>query len=92
MRKDARAAARLLKTVGNENRLMILCSLVESEQSVSQLDQPLALSQPALSQHLAVLRREKLMETRRESQTIYYSLSSDEASVLIQLLCQTYCA
>jgi len=71
---------------------MILCSLAEGEQSVSKLNQRLALSQSALSQHLAVLRREKLVETRRESQTIYYSLSSDEASALIQLLYQTYCA
>jgi DNA-binding transcriptional ArsR family regulator len=92
MRKHACDAARLMKTVGNENRLMVLCALAEGELSVSDLLERVDLSQSALSQHLAVLRREGLVSTRRESQSIYYSLSSSNAGKLIDFLYKTYCA
>ena len=92
MRQHACEAAGLLKALSNENRLILLCALAEGELSVGQLSQRVDLSQSALSQHLAVLRREGLVSTRRESQTIYYSLASTNASKLIDFLYQTYCA
>jgi DNA-binding transcriptional ArsR family regulator len=60
--------------------------------SVTQINQQLSLSQSALSQHLAILRRDQLVNTRRESQTIYYSLSSDSAKAIIATLAQHYAA
>ena len=70
---------------------MILCALAEGEHSVGQLNDRIELSQSALSQHLAVLRRDGLVETRRESQTIYYSLSEGPAAKVIDLLHDMYC-
>ncbi|RUA23255.1 ArsR family transcriptional regulator [Billgrantia gudaonensis] len=67
-------ATALLKAVANDNRLRILCLLDDTELSVTELNRRLALSQSALSQHLAILRREELVTTRRSSQTIFYSL------------------
>jgi DNA-binding transcriptional ArsR family regulator len=92
MREHAREAARLMKAVGNENRLMVLCALAEGELSVGELLEKVPLSQSALSQHLAVLRREQLVSTRRESQSIYYSLASSTAGKLVKFLYKTYCA
>lgn len=92
MRKHAIEAARLMKTVGNENRLMVLCALGEGELSVGELLERVDLSQSALSQHLAVLRREELVKTRREAQSIYYSLSSSIAGKLVEFLYNNYCA
>lgn len=91
MRKHARKAARLMKAVGNENRLIVLCALAEGELSVSEILERVNLSQSALSQHLAVLRREDLVSTRRESQSIYYSLSSSTAGQLVKFLYKAYC-
>lgn len=91
MRDNAKEATALLKALANENRLMILCYLEGKELSVSQLNESLDLSQSALSQHLAVLRRDNLVKTRRESQTIYYSLNGDQASIIISTLHQMYC-
>ena len=92
MREHACDAARLMRALGNENRLMVMCALVEGELSVSELLERVDLSQSALSQHLAVLRREALVTTRREAQSIYYSLSSSTAREMIELLYDTYCA
>lgn len=91
MRKRARNAASFLKSISNENRLMILCHLGQREMSVSELNKRFDLSQSALSQHLAVLRQDGLVATRRESQTIYYSLASDQAAKLIQFLYSEFC-
>ncbi len=91
MKQHAGEAAQLLKALANENRLMILCTLSEGEYSVGQLNERIALSQSALSQHLAVLRRDGLVVTRRESQTIYYSLAAGPAARVIALLHQIYC-
>nr|WP_233350314.1 metalloregulator ArsR/SmtB family transcription factor [Kushneria phosphatilytica] len=79
-------SASLLKAMANENRLRILCLLREGEMSVSELNTKLDLSQSALSQHLAVLRREELVNTRRASQTIYYSLRGKQAIAVIDTL------
>ncbi len=82
----------LLKTVGNRNRLIILCELLKGERSVSSLQSAIGLSQSALSQHLARLREDEIVATRRESQTIYYSLASNKVGRLIGLLYELYCA
>ena len=74
MRSHSAEAARLLKALGNEKRLMVLCLLAQGERSVGDLNARVDLSQSALSQHLAVLRNDGLVRARRETQTIYYSL------------------
>lgn len=91
MRKNAEQAVRLLKSIANENRLMIMCVLAEGECSVGELNKRIHLSQSALSQHLALLREQGLVVTRRESQVIYYSLAQSEAIELIQALHDIYC-
>ena len=91
MAQHAAKAAELLKQLSNEHRLLILCTLMQGEQSVSQLNALLPLSQSALSQHLASLRQAKLVDTRRESQNIYYRLCGDEAMQVIAVLKNIYC-
>ncbi|GHB08836.1 ArsR/SmtB family transcription factor [Salinicola rhizosphaerae] len=76
----------VLKALANESRLRILCLLMHGERSVTQINQEMSLSQSALSQHLAVLRQEQLVATRRSSQVIYYSLHGATAERLIQTL------
>jgi len=92
MKSHSQDAAKLLKALANESRLMILCSLVQSELNVSELNDRVTLSQSALSQHLAWLRRENLVRTRRDAQTIYYSLQGTKAKEVIQTLQGIYCA
>lgn len=91
MRAHAGDAARLLRTLANDQRLLVLCMLVESELSVGQINERLDLSQSALSQHLARLRAEGLVNTRRDAQTIYYSLADGPALALIGTLHAIYC-
>ena len=91
MRPHAKDAAGLMKALGNETRLVILCTLAEGEHSVGELNEMIPLSQSALSQQLARLRREGLVNTRRESQTIYYSLSPGPADRVIHVLHDIYC-
>jgi DNA-binding transcriptional ArsR family regulator len=91
MQRNACDAVNLLKGLANESRLMIMCVLSEGEVSVGQLNQRIKLSQSALSQHLAVLRDQELVQTRRESQTIYYSLADTAAMSIIELLHDVYC-
>jgi len=91
MRAHAGDAARFLKALANDNRLMILCVLAENEASVSQLNERIDLSQSALSQHLALLRRDGLVKTRRASQTIFYSLQPGPVMQFIELLHDIYC-
>ena len=86
----AEAAASLLKAMSNPHRLMILCRLGASEASVGELQVDSGLSQSALSQHLARLRKDKLVQTRRDAQTIYYSLATDEAFVVLAALARRY--
>ncbi len=92
MRDHADSAARLLKALANEKRLLILCLLAEGERSVGELNAMLDLSQSALSQHLAVLREESLVDTRREAQNIIYSIADGPALRIIQTLHGIYCA
>jgi DNA-binding transcriptional ArsR family regulator len=82
----AREAGALLKAMGNERRLLILCHLAEGEKSVGELEEMIDLSQSALSQHLARLRRDGLVQTRRKAQTIFYSIDSAAAAAVMQAL------
>lgn len=91
MQANAAEACAVLKSMANESRLMILCQLADGERSVGELLETVPLSQSALSQHLALLRREKLVETRRDAQSIFYSLSSDEVRTLIGTLYVLFC-
>ena len=91
MRVHAPDAADLMKALGNESRLMILCTLAEGERSVGDLNAMIPLSQSALSQQLARLRSRGIVTTRRESQTIYYSLADGPADRIIHLLHDIYC-
>ena len=83
-------AARLLKLLANEQRLTVLCRLSGSEMSVTELGEYVNLSQSALSQHLAKLRADGLVATRRDGQTIYYRLADPIAERLIGVLCEVY--
>lgn len=89
--EHADAAVRLLQALSNRNRLLVLCLLAEGEKSVGTLLAQVPLSQSALSQHLAVLRRDGLVATRREAQTIFYSLKDDKAARVVELLHDMYC-
>ncbi|NVK75877.1 metalloregulator ArsR/SmtB family transcription factor [Marinomonas sp. CT5] len=91
MLRQSSQAAVFLKALSNENRLMILCHLLDQELSVSALNDKLPLSQSALSQHLAVLRKDGLVSTRRESQTIFYSLGDNRVKELIKTLHSLFC-
>lgn len=92
LQANAMKASVLLKAMSNEHRLMILCELVGGEKSVGELVRLVGLSQSALSQHLARLRRDGLVKTRRDAQTIYYSVASKEAMAVLEKLYQLYCA
>ena len=91
MQQNANDSVSLLKGLANESRLMIMCVLSEGEVSVGDLNKRIKLSQSALSQHLAVLRDQGLVQTRRESQTIYYRLEDTAAMNIIELLHEVYC-
>jgi DNA-binding transcriptional ArsR family regulator len=87
----AAQAESFLKALANRHRLMILCELHKGERSVSALQEAVGLSQSSLSQHLARLREDELVNTRRSSQTIFYSLANDNVSRVIGLLYELYC-
>lgn len=91
LRENAHKASELLKAMSNEKRLMILCYLANGEKAVGEMETLVGLSQSALSQHLARLRRDGLVKTRRASQTIYYSLAGDEAQAIMETLHGIYC-
>jgi ArsR family transcriptional regulator, virulence genes transcriptional regulator len=92
MKAHAADAAELLKALGDEQRLLVLCSLAEGALTVGELNRRVALSQSALSQHLAKLREAGLVETRREAQTIHYSLASGPVTAVMSTLRDIYCA
>jgi DNA-binding transcriptional ArsR family regulator len=91
-RTAARSATKLLKAMANEHRLLILCHLLDGEKRVGEIERLTGLSQSALSQHLAKLRRQRLVATRRESQSIHYALASFEVDQMIHLLHGLFCA
>lgn len=84
-------ACGLLKAMANEWRLMILCQLTEGEKTVSELQSVLGLSQSALSQHLAILRRERIVKSRKQAQSVSYSLAGHEATKVMESLHTIFC-
>ena len=92
MLPHAEAAAGLLRALANEQRLMVLCNLADGETSVGALNDRVPLSQSALSQHLAVLRDNGIVSTRREAQVVYYSLAPGPAAQVIATLHDIFCA
>lgn len=91
MAENAKRASEFLKALAHESRLMILCILAEGEKSVSELEEILSLRQPTVSQQLARLRGDGLVATRRDGKTIYYSLASEEARVVIGAVYDVFC-
>lgn len=91
MASAAQKASELMKTLGHKDRLMVLCHLSSGEKSVGELASLLEIPQSPLSQHLARMRKEDLVVTRREAQTIYYSIASDEAAAMVTLMHDLYC-
>ena len=91
MQAQASKASGLLSAMCNETRLMLLCQLVDSERSVNELTGLLGVPQSTVSQHLALLRREGFVKSRREAQTHYYSLAGDEARAILETLQSLYC-
>jgi ArsR family transcriptional regulator, virulence genes transcriptional regulator len=92
MARHAAAATELLKALAHPARLLVMCRLVDGEASVGELQQQVGLSMSALSQHLAVLRELALVSTRRQAQTIFYSLADGPALGVMQALYDAYCA
>ena len=88
----ADAAEKLLKAMASQPRLMILCELLKGERTVTALQQAVGLSMSAISQHLARLRADELVATRRESQTIHYSIASEPAKTVIETLYGLFCS
>lgn len=91
MQAHAAQAAEFLKAIANEHRLMILCTLINGELCVSDLNTTVTLSQSALSQHLASLREAGLVTTRKKSQTVYYKIHGTNAMKIIRVLQSIYC-
>ena len=91
MAAAAQKASELAKTLGHKDRLMVLCHLTSGEKSVGELAALLEIPQSPLSQHLARMRKENLVKTRREAQTIYYSIASREAAEFVGLMHTLYC-
>lgn len=92
MRCAAESACALMKVLSNPDRLLLLCELAEGERNVGELQEALGIVQPTLSQQLAVLRDEELVETRREGKNIYYRIASPQALAVLQVLYAQYCA
>jgi DNA-binding transcriptional ArsR family regulator len=89
--RKAQEAAAILKALSNSRRILIVCALHEQERSVGELEKIVGLSQSSLSQHLARLRRDGLVLTRREAQTIYYSLNQPRTSGILEYLYAVVC-
>lgn len=92
VKAHAGGAAQLLKALANEQRLLVLCSLVDGERTVSDINDRLTLSQSALSQHLALLRDAGIVTTRREAQAVWYSLATGPAQLVMAALYEAFCA
>ncbi|EKF17361.1 ArsR/SmtB family transcription factor [Nitratireductor pacificus] len=90
--EQARKASDLLKALSHESRLLILCLLAEGEKSVSELEDIMKMPQAAVSQQLARLRFDRLVNTRREGRAIYYSIASAEVGSVIEALYDLFCA
>jgi len=91
MQASADEACKLMKVLSNSDRMMLLCEIGQGEKCVGELESALDLHQPTLSQQLTVLRKERLVKTRREGKQIYYSLASEIAISVMSLLYKHYC-
>jgi ArsR family transcriptional regulator len=91
MRRHAGKAAAMMRALSHEARLMVLCELVGGERTAGELVERSGLSQSALSQHLAKLRDEGLVTTRRDGQTIFYTLNDPNAARILGVLHELYC-
>lgn len=92
LKASADEACSLLKALANPHRLMIVCALLDGEQSVGALAEMLGVRESLASQHLGLLRREGMVAARRDGQTIYYGLRSGEARALVETLSRLFCA
>lgn len=92
MQQAAAKASRLLKALANPDRLLLLCQLTQGEHCVSEMEALVGVLQPTLSQQLGVLRQEGLVTTRREGKQIFYSIASQDALAVMQVLYQRFCA
>lgn len=91
MRGQAGEVVSLLKVIGNPDRLMLLCQMLQGEYAVGELEEMLEIHQPTLSQQLGVLRKEGLVATRRDGKYIYYTVSHPHVQVILDTLYQLYC-
>ena len=91
MRQAAAQAGTLLRTLGNEDRLLLLCQLSQGEKRVGELEELVGISQPTLSQQLGVLREEGLVNTRRDGKNIYYEIASPQAMAVMNVLFEQFC-
>ena len=92
MQQASMKASQLLKSLSHPNRLLLLCQLTQGEYCVSELESLVGVGQPSLSQQLGILRKDELVTTRREGKQIYYSIASDDALAVLELLYQRFCA
>ncbi len=92
MRASADEACRLMKTLANRDRMLLLCQLAQGEKCVSELEEMLGILQPTLSQQLGVLREEGLVTTRREGKNIYYCVDSPQALAVMKVLYKLFCS
>ena len=92
MERAADQASELLKALSNRHRLLIICQLIDGERSVGELAEFLSLRDSTVSQHLALLRKDGLVSSRRDAQTIFYSIASEPAREILKTLYQVFCA
>lgn len=92
MQQASMQASQLLKSLSHPDRLLLLCQLTQGEYCVGELEGLVGVGQPSLSQQLGILRKDELVTTRREGKQIYYSIASDDALAVLELLYQRFCA
>ena len=92
MQEASTQASQLLKSLSHPDRLLLLCQLTQGEYCVSELESLVGVGQPSLSQQLGILRKDNLVATRRDGKQIYYSIASEDALAVLQLLYQRFCA
>ncbi|MGM8897486.1 MULTISPECIES: ArsR/SmtB family transcription factor [unclassified Psychrobacter] len=92
MQQASMQASQLLKSLSHPDRLLLLCQLTQGEYCVGELESLVGVGQPSLSQQLGILRKDDLVATRREGKQIYYSIASDDALAVLELLYQRFCA
>jgi len=91
MQTNAREVSDMLKVLSSENRLMLICQLIDGEKSVGELAELLDMRPAAVSQQLALLRKDRVVSTRKVAQTVYYSVSRPDVKGLVEFLYDTYC-